>query len=640
MTGLAEVYYRFLFALTLVLCASSWSSVMQAATVRLSWDANSQANLAGYKVYYGTASHSYDTSIYVGNTTTYAVASLNPGTYYFAVTAWDTSGNESGFSNEVAATLLPGTTITQVTLSGLTESSVIINWTTDHPTTGTIRYGTSALDKASSESSLVLEHETQLTGLTPSTRYNYRVTAATADGSTFTSDLLVFKTLDRLNQAAKPSSQAIFLPSVLEGSQFRTNLGINNLSASVANVSITWVDKGGIVLGSKTVQVKPHGLQQINSVGFVLAGNQLGSTLEGNLYLETDQPIYAWASQIENNANDPSLWVGKRFGATRILVPSVANTSGFKSSLAVMNVGTSTALVVIKAYSGAGDLLGQGKAPLSIPPIGLLRFENILQEFGITGDYGPLEIISVNNAPLIASSRVSSGAGGGGFFEGFDYSEASTLETIPAVVDTLQLRTNLGINSASETTAAVRIRLISQDGVEVGGMLATVAARGLIQIDNIVRQLLGQTQITNFQGYIRLESNEPIFGWASVIDNQTNDPGLVQSDPSGSANLLIESAAHQGNFRSSLTVVNLGRAEAAIDIRAYAAGGSIHGQTQGLLIPAGGYFGSDDILGELGVGEGFGPVEIISTNGQPLLATSRVYSTSRTSGFFQGVKVE
>jgi hypothetical protein len=81
----------------------------------LSWDApatNSNGtqltDLAGYNVYYGTASGNYSQSIDAGNTTTYTVANLAGGlTYYFAVTAYDNSGNESEFSNEVSNTTQP-----------------------------------------------------------------------------------------------------------------------------------------------------------------------------------------------------------------------------------------------------------------------------------------------------------------------------------------------------------------------------------------------------------------------------------------------------------------------------------------------------------------------------------------------------
>jgi hypothetical protein len=76
-----------------------------AAQVTLAWDANTEPELTGYKIYYGTVSGTYGTPVDVGKVTTYTVTGLADGrTYYFAATAYDSVGNESGYSNEVTYT--------------------------------------------------------------------------------------------------------------------------------------------------------------------------------------------------------------------------------------------------------------------------------------------------------------------------------------------------------------------------------------------------------------------------------------------------------------------------------------------------------------------------------------------------------
>lgn len=83
-----------------------------AGTVTLAWQAPAQnadgtplTDLAGYNIYYGTQSQKYTSSIKVSNPdlTTYLVQSLPAGTYYFAVTAYDSTGNEGPSSPEVSA---------------------------------------------------------------------------------------------------------------------------------------------------------------------------------------------------------------------------------------------------------------------------------------------------------------------------------------------------------------------------------------------------------------------------------------------------------------------------------------------------------------------------------------------------------
>jgi hypothetical protein len=86
-------------------CASS-------AQVTLSWhppttntNGTPLTDLSGYKVYYGTTSKSYSHVIDAGNTNTYVITNLSNGTFYFAVTAYDLSGNESAYSDEVSKTI-------------------------------------------------------------------------------------------------------------------------------------------------------------------------------------------------------------------------------------------------------------------------------------------------------------------------------------------------------------------------------------------------------------------------------------------------------------------------------------------------------------------------------------------------------
>ncbi len=77
-----------------------------AASVDLAWDANTEPELAGYKIYYGTSSGSYTASKDVGKTTTCTINGIDEGkTYYFVATAYDGQNNESGYSNQVSFTV-------------------------------------------------------------------------------------------------------------------------------------------------------------------------------------------------------------------------------------------------------------------------------------------------------------------------------------------------------------------------------------------------------------------------------------------------------------------------------------------------------------------------------------------------------
>ncbi len=181
---------------------STLNTLAFAENATLTWNPNTESDLSGYKVYYGTSSGSYGLPIDVGDTTTHSLSGLGSGTtYYFAVTAYDTSGNESGFSSEVNKSF-PSTDTTAPVISGtaagsITTSSANISWTTDEASDTQIQYGTSTSYDSSTtaDSTLLTSHNGTLSGLSASTLYHYRVLSRDAAGNLATSGDNTFTTL-------------------------------------------------------------------------------------------------------------------------------------------------------------------------------------------------------------------------------------------------------------------------------------------------------------------------------------------------------------------------------------------------------------------------------------------------------------
>lgn len=90
-----------------------------AETVTLAWDPNSEPDLEGYRLHIGTSSRSYNIVIPVGKTTEYTVTELPPGSkFFFAVTAVNSSGLESTYSEEVSHSIAPAVVLAQKTETG------------------------------------------------------------------------------------------------------------------------------------------------------------------------------------------------------------------------------------------------------------------------------------------------------------------------------------------------------------------------------------------------------------------------------------------------------------------------------------------------------------------------------------------
>ncbi len=92
--------------------SSSIGSKVEGGAITIAWDPNKETDLAGYRVYYGTASASYKSCVDIGNPPKspsglleYTLTGLEKGKkYYIAVIAYDRKKNTSGFSSEVSGT--------------------------------------------------------------------------------------------------------------------------------------------------------------------------------------------------------------------------------------------------------------------------------------------------------------------------------------------------------------------------------------------------------------------------------------------------------------------------------------------------------------------------------------------------------
>ena len=93
-----------LIALAILLMAAP---VFAATNVTLQWDANTEPDLAGYRIYRSAASGSGYVlkGTVLQPSTQFIDANVPDGTWYWVATAFDTDNLESGYSNEVSDTL-------------------------------------------------------------------------------------------------------------------------------------------------------------------------------------------------------------------------------------------------------------------------------------------------------------------------------------------------------------------------------------------------------------------------------------------------------------------------------------------------------------------------------------------------------
>jgi len=255
------------FAAILV-SALAFAPNLAGAEITLAWDRNPESDIRGYRIYYGPVSRSvsgYARVVEAGNVIEFTLRDLPPGPYFFAVTAVNMAGLESGYSNEVSTcdvnrdglvnrldleileqvslgtaacpsncdvnldgtvdasdirtlqTVLGTSTTTPsdstppiisgVSASNVTATSATISWTTNEAADSLVEYGTTtSYGSSAGNGSMVLAHAQILSGLTPETLYHYRVRSKDAAGNVAISSGFTFTT-----SAAGPSAMRLTL---------------------------------------------------------------------------------------------------------------------------------------------------------------------------------------------------------------------------------------------------------------------------------------------------------------------------------------------------------------------------------------------------------------------------------------------
>ncbi len=457
------------------------------------------------------------------------------------------------------------------------------------------------------------------------------------NGTARLNDAFTYKELLKLKPPLPTGARApvMRIPFIVDTPEFRTNIGINNLDGEIATITLTLVDNNGLVLAEKSITVPARGMRQINNVAQFMEDEASLTGREAYLLLDSTSNVRAWASQIDNVSKDPSMQLARPTAAGRILLPSSVSNSRFLTSLLITSDSSIDGQVNILLRDTEGEILAQLNNQ-ALPAFGYLFFEDFYKTLGLDNAFGPIEIEGVGGIQLVATERIYTRENTSAYFEGVDGSKGSKKIVLPYAVDSAAFRTNLGVNNLSSAPANALVSFLDKDGLVKGSLNVLVPAKGLRQLNHVIRQLLQREDLTHLEGTLLLEADQEIAAWTSQIDNVTQDPSLFVGKVISGTRLLIPSTTSVGSFKSSLVVVNLDDAPTQVEYKLRDSEGNLIASGSE-VISGRGFFSSPNIHAHLGIPGNFGPLEITSLSNKPLLVVSRVYSDQGTGGYFEGL---
>jgi hypothetical protein len=330
-----------------------------AEDVRLAWNPNQAPDVAGYKLHIGTESRKYTATVVVGTSTSYTVTGLGKGTRYFAVTAYDAKGDESGYSNEIFVAIDPSDGGPAPTVR-TTGNAATMSWTTARPSSVIFEYGTDLSYGESIQASRALsaEHMIALSGLVPGTTYHFRTRSADSQGNVVISGDRIFTTAGTPDG---PAAVVLACPRRPDNGYY-TGIALVNLDTIPALVTFKAFDASGVSSGARSDSNAPI---RILSPGEQIA--VLDSELFGSTSAEGATPDW-----IEIGSSAPYL-VGffMTFDANLTSVGGTALSNSTTRSLVFSETAPETSPRVMLRNPGETDavitcdLVGTGGLPLN-----------------------------------------------------------------------------------------------------------------------------------------------------------------------------------------------------------------------------------------------------------------------------------
>jgi len=338
------------------------------------------------------------------------------------------------------------------------------------------------------------------------------------------------------------AGQSAYLAGLSENASYRCNIGLVNTGTGSATALVELFDGAGTKLTDYTVSSLGAGQWAQDTQPFK---NRAGQTAMdrgwAKITVQSGSRVFGFASVIDNITNDPTTVAMQGSALTLVVwVPVASHNPGFNGSqwrtdLGLLNTGAVTANVMMKFFysGGSGVVTNTTSVPVGAQSI----LTDVVGQLGGSAS-GAMEILSDQSLKVTARSynQVSSGASCyAGGTQGQDYPAVAASDGLGAgqsaylagLTENASYRCNIGVVNTSMGSSTVQVELFNSAGIKLTSYTVSLAAGRWAQETQPFWTMAGQTALD--RGYARLtvQSGSGVFGFASVIDNTTNDPTTV-----------------------------------------------------------------------------------------------------------------
>ena len=410
------------------------------------------------------------------------------------------------------------------------------------------------------------------------------------------------------------------VPFVIQDSLYRTNLAISSLDFLPAEVSILLYDNSGHLAAQGAVQIPSLGIVNLREVVSFVFGYPHDAAFEGFVRLRSAARIAAFASQIRSANDDPGIIAAMPEDVRDFLLPITTSIEPWSSTLAIVNLAARATVVRISLRGESGFLLAETERSLGAGSQWIAA--NIHRELGIDRVRGSLVVQSLDGAPLAAICRHTQTVTREDVFQQpFDLRRTGKVFFLPYWFTANLRHSSVVLNNPNSLPASVALRILSPAGIPLNDYSTQVPALGSVVVPDTL--FLAAQGDTASYGMIAGTSSLPLSGLVIQTDLATRDTIHTNLLTDFSPEIVIPSVTQISPFSSALLMGNLGNAATWIEIAHRTVDGRSTAVSRAWL-PARGSVYLDEVLPQLGVPSGYGPLQLRSVDGQPLAAFSHV----------------
>jgi hypothetical protein len=317
---------------------------------------------------------------------------------------------------------------------------------------------------------------------------------------------------------------------------FRTNAGAYNPNDIPLDVVFIVYDRLGREIGRTTRSLPARTPVQVNNIFAVVgaAGDFDGAYCA--VFADGVRELFAYASVIDNRSQDLIFVTGKnrkRGALTTATLAAAASLHGippsfFHSDVTVFNPSATTPAHVTARYRCSIGACAAASTTFDVAPGEARVFEDaVVALFGASETGGAIEF----TGPVVVDSRLytpSRPAPSTGMYipaaeEQDAHAESVLLSLSHAVDQSRGFRTNAGAYNPNPVALDVTFTLFDPTGKRLGEVTRAVPPLTPVQVNNIFAVAGIIVDVPSAYCVVRADGLHPLFAFASVIDNRSQD---------------------------------------------------------------------------------------------------------------------